>query len=196
VGIALRRRAVASYMRRLQYLQRCQSLSTKNDAEPHGWWASLAHFRRITGKPEITIPSRTAPVTKVPWHFCILISKSPVEAASSPEIPLARHRPSQSSCCSNDPDGAPFQLFTPICPTRAKTPCPRGRALGPESGAGSEVNAEGDMLSVQMHWGKRVGLSSGSSEFQEKMRLGGICRLGSALWILNEFCVLAGISLN
>jgi hypothetical protein len=32
-----------------------------------------------------------------------------------------------------------------------------------------------------MHRGKRVGLSSASSEFQEKMRLGDICRLGFAL---------------
>jgi len=70
------------------------------------------------------------------------------------------------------------------------------RPPGPESGAGSEVNAKDDMLSVQMHWGKRLGLSSGSSEFQEKMRLGDICRLGFALWILNEFCVQMGIPLN
>jgi hypothetical protein len=32
VGIALRRRAVASYMRRLQYLRRCQRLSMDKDA--------------------------------------------------------------------------------------------------------------------------------------------------------------------
>ena len=35
MGIALRRRAVASYMRRLQYLRRCQQLSIENDAAPH-----------------------------------------------------------------------------------------------------------------------------------------------------------------
>jgi hypothetical protein len=35
VGIALRRRAVASYMRRLQYLRRCQQLSIENDAALH-----------------------------------------------------------------------------------------------------------------------------------------------------------------
>ena len=35
MGIALRRRAVASYMRRLQYLQPCQSLSIEDDAWLH-----------------------------------------------------------------------------------------------------------------------------------------------------------------
>jgi len=47
-----------------------------------------------------------------------------------------------------------------------------------------------------MHEGEEVGLSSGSSEFQEKMRLDDVCRLGFALWIINEFCVQAGILLN
>jgi hypothetical protein len=35
VGIALRRPAVASYMRKLQYLRPCQQLSIENDAAPH-----------------------------------------------------------------------------------------------------------------------------------------------------------------
>jgi hypothetical protein len=39
---------------------------------------------------------------------------------------------------------------------------------------------------LQMHEGEEVGLSSASSEFQEKMRLGDMCRLGLALLIPNE----------
>jgi len=37
------------------------------------------------------------------------------------------------------------------------------------------VSLWGSEVLGQMHRGKRVGLSSGSSEFQEKMRLGGFC---------------------
>ena len=111
------------------------------------------------------------PLTKVPGHFCIRISKCPVRRHFQPEIRLARHRPSQSRCCSNASDGAPFQLFPPICSARTEKTNPWGGALGPESGAGAESRScsGGRRFWMQMHRGKRVGLSSASSEFQEKI---------------------------
>jgi hypothetical protein len=49
VGIALRRCAVASYMRRLQYLRRCQRLSIEKDGALHV-------ILRIIYGPEYTLP--------------------------------------------------------------------------------------------------------------------------------------------
>jgi hypothetical protein len=98
-----------------------------------------------------------------------------------PHLLLARHRPSQSSLIPNDSDGALIQLLAPNAPPRTETGNPRGRPSGPESGAKSITRFQGRRFWAQMLWGIAVGPSFRSSEFQEKMRLGDICRLGFAL---------------
>jgi hypothetical protein len=83
--------------------------------------------RAVCAKPEVAIPFRTVPLTKWPGHFCLPISNVPLRRHLQPEMRLARHRPSQSRCCSNDSDGAPFQLFPSICSAGTETTNPRGR---------------------------------------------------------------------
>ena len=118
----------------------------------------------------------------------------PPKPKSAPEIRLARHRPSQSRVFQNDPDGALIQALTRIWPARTKTPNPRARALGPESGAGRNLRFGGRRLWTQMQDWTGLGFSSALSEFQEKMRLGGICRLGFALLSCSWFRVRCGHS--
>ncbi len=64
MGIALRRRAVASYMRRLQYLRRCQQLSIENAAALHivGPHLRILSYHGPTGSysgPEVSLEGVT-----------------------------------------------------------------------------------------------------------------------------------------